>query len=192
SQFDSGGHRADRSLLESITIRSTRMAAELAGTMAALSLGETDSGSESSTVQFKVPGTTAFEIELDRATAVRDVKKAVAEESTVKPEHMRLIYKGKVLKDALSLEEEGYDGTEAVSVHFTAGHTGLVGGSQKQEVVRNPFNPPVRGIPGSKGSRTSRMSGRPGGMGLIRKYGIMMKRQEFREKATEIGFIKYR
>jgi len=114
--------------------------------MAALSLEETDSASESSTVQFKVPGTTAFAIELDRATAVRDVKKAVAEESTVQPEHMRLIYKGKVLKDALTLEEEGYDGEEAVNVHFTAGHTGLVGGSQKQEVVRNPFNPPVRGI----------------------------------------------
>ena len=28
--------------------------------------------------------------------------------------------------------------------------------------------------------------------GLIRKYGIMMKRQEFREKAEEIGFVKYR
>ena len=24
------------------------------------------------------------------------------------------------------------------------------------------------------------------------RYGIMMKRQEFREKAEEIGFIKYR
>mmetsp|Transcript_6108 Transcript_6108/g.16247 ORF Transcript_6108/g.16247 Transcript_6108/m.16247 type:complete len:169 (-) Transcript_6108:123-629(-) len=168
------------------------MAAELAGTMAALSLEETDSASELSTVHFRVPGTAAFAIELDRAAAVRDVKRAVAEECTVQPEHMRLIFRGKVLKDALSLEEEGYDGTEAVSVHFTAGHTGLVGGSQKQEGVRNPFNPPVRGIPGSKGSRCSRMSGRPGGMGLIRKYGIMMKRQEFREKATEIGFIKYR
>ncbi|CAK0828072.1 unnamed protein product, partial [Prorocentrum cordatum] len=106
-----------------------------------------------------------------------DVKKIVAEESGIQPEHMRLLYKGRLLKDALTLEQEGYDAAEPVNVLYTAGHTALVGGSQKQEVIRNPFNPPVRGIPGSKGSRCSRMSGRPGGMGLIRKYGIMMKRQ---------------
>lgn len=28
--------------------------------------------------------------------------------------------------------------------------------------------------------------------GLIRKYGIMLCRRCFREKATEIGFVKYR
>ena len=57
---------------------------------------------------------------------------------------------------------------------------------------KNPFNPPVRGIPGSVGLRSSRISARLGGNGLIRKYGIMLKRQEFREKAEEIGFRKYR
>ena len=56
----------------------------------------------------------------------------------------------------------------------------------------NPFSQPVRGLPGSKGLRVSRMSARRGGMALIRKYGIMLKRQEFREKAEEIGFRKYR
>jgi small subunit ribosomal protein S29e len=42
-----------------------------------------------------------------------------------------------------------------------------------------------------KGSRQCRVTGRKGGMGLIRKYGINMKRQCFRERANDIGFIKY-
>ena len=83
------------------------------------------------------------------------------------------------------------------------GRQSLVGGSQPNVQAihssmraskqgRDPFTTPVRGYPGSKGERISRMSGRRGGMGLIRKYGILMKRQEFREKAVEIGFVKYR
>ncbi|CAK0828073.1 unnamed protein product, partial [Prorocentrum cordatum] len=62
-----------------------------------------------------------------------DVKKIVAEESGIQPEHMRLLYKGRLLKDALTLEQEGYDAAEPVNVLYTAGHTALVGGSQKQE-----------------------------------------------------------
>jgi small subunit ribosomal protein S29e len=42
-----------------------------------------------------------------------------------------------------------------------------------------------------KGGRQCRVTGRPGGMGVIRKYGIMMKRQVFRERAEDIGFVKY-
>ncbi|CAB9504410.1 40S ribosomal protein S29 [Seminavis robusta] len=42
-----------------------------------------------------------------------------------------------------------------------------------------------------KGSRACRVTGRDGGMGLIRKYGINMKRQVFRERATDMGWIKY-
>lgn len=42
-----------------------------------------------------------------------------------------------------------------------------------------------------KGSRPCRVTGRPGGMGLIRKYGLMMKRQTFRERATDMGWVKY-
>merc|ERR1719444_679440 len=68
----------------------------------------------------------------------------------------------------------------------------LGGGKPPQQQRRDPFRTPVRGMPGSKGERPSRMSGRKGGMALIRKYGILMKRQEFREKAEEIGFVKYR
>ena len=43
----------------------------------------------------------------------------------------------------------------------------------------------------AKGGRACRVSGRRGGMGLVRKYGINMKRQTFRELATQIGFVKY-
>eukprot|EP00591_Stephanopyxis_turris_P000570 CAMPEP_0195506640 /NCGR_PEP_ID=MMETSP0794_2-20130614/225_1 /TAXON_ID=515487 /ORGANISM="Stephanopyxis turris, Strain CCMP 815" /LENGTH=62 /DNA_ID=CAMNT_0040633019 /DNA_START=138 /DNA_END=326 /DNA_ORIENTATION=- len=42
-----------------------------------------------------------------------------------------------------------------------------------------------------KGSRRCRVTGRPGGMGLVRKYGINMKRQAFRERAIDMGFMKY-
>jgi small subunit ribosomal protein S29e len=42
-----------------------------------------------------------------------------------------------------------------------------------------------------KGSRQCRVTGRKGGNGLIRKYGIDMKRQSFRERALDIGFHKY-
>lgn len=42
-----------------------------------------------------------------------------------------------------------------------------------------------------KGSRQCRMTGRKGGQGLIRKYGIDMKRQAFRENAIAMGWVKY-
>lgn len=42
-----------------------------------------------------------------------------------------------------------------------------------------------------KGSRQCRVTGRKGGMGLIRKYGIDMKRQVFRERAIDMGWSKY-
>jgi len=46
----------------------------------------------------------------------------------------------------------------------------------------------------AKGGRTSRAnaSKRQGRGGLIRKYGLNMSRQEFRQYATDIGFVKYR
>jgi small subunit ribosomal protein S29e len=42
-----------------------------------------------------------------------------------------------------------------------------------------------------KGSRACRVTGREGGNGLIRKYGINMKRQVFRERAIDMGWVKY-
>eukprot|EP00932_Pfiesteria_piscicida_P006040 SRR837773.1596.p2 GENE.SRR837773.1596~~SRR837773.1596.p2 ORF type:complete len:147 (-),score=55.34 SRR837773.1596:56-466(-) len=134
----------------------------------------------------------AFELELELTTAVRDVKKLAKELCHVEPEHMRLIYEGRVLKESDTLECYQPEAEAPIQVHYTAGHSAMVGGGSNVKVQRNPFSLPVRGLPGSKGHRQSRMSGRLGGMGLIRKYGILMKRQEFREKAEQIGFVKYR
>ena len=43
----------------------------------------------------------------------------------------------------------------------------------------------------SKGGRQCVVTGRKGGNGFVRKYGINMKRQAFRERALDIGFMKY-
>eukprot|EP00933_Yihiella_yeosuensis_P026421 TRINITY_DN204_c0_g1_i10.p1 TRINITY_DN204_c0_g1~~TRINITY_DN204_c0_g1_i10.p1 ORF type:complete len:177 (+),score=65.04 TRINITY_DN204_c0_g1_i10:69-599(+) len=176
------------------------MAATLVESMSELTLKEPEVAPEVMMVQFKIAGLGLFELEVEANTAVRDVKKIAKDECNIEPEHMRLIYKGRQLKDAETLECYDESGSEAVQLLFTAGHTAALGGCggtgggprAKMGALRNPFSTPVRGVPGSKGMRSCRMSGRPGGMGLIRKYGILMKRQAFREKAEEIGFIKYR
>mmetsp|Transcript_22839 Transcript_22839/g.62280 ORF Transcript_22839/g.62280 Transcript_22839/m.62280 type:complete len:176 (-) Transcript_22839:76-603(-) len=175
------------------------MAAALVEKMGTLSLDAATeeaaarSGSKLVAVTFKVAGMEAFEVEIEPNTVVRDVKKLAKEGCNIEPEHMRLLYKDQVLKDSDTVGELIRD-DEPVRVMFTAGHMAMQGGGGKQppRAGANPFNPPVRGIPGSKGHRPSRLSGRLGGMGIIRQYGIMMKRQEFREKAEEIGFRKYR
>merc|ERR1719221_222489 len=108
---------------------------------------------------------------------------------------MRLILNDQELKGTSFASYDVQD-DDIIQVLYTAGHTGLVGGGQRGmsgsstgqpgEKLRgqtiqqaNPFTTPVRGIPGSKGLRGSRISGRRGAMGIIRKYGILMKRQEF-------------
>mmetsp|Transcript_77917 Transcript_77917/g.216489 ORF Transcript_77917/g.216489 Transcript_77917/m.216489 type:complete len:191 (-) Transcript_77917:89-661(-) len=190
------------------------MAAELSESMTALSVKAAESGKSTSNapieVQFKVSGAdAAFALEMEPATAVRDVKKLAAEHCDIEPEHMRLICGGKVLQESDTLEGVEAGSRTPVQILFTAGHTALAGGGSnmrsggstgqpgqllrgQSQVQQNPFSTPVRGIPGSKGLRGSRVSGRRGGMAIIRKYGILMKRQEFREKAEEIGFCKYR
>ncbi|CAL1157919.1 unnamed protein product [Cladocopium goreaui] len=155
---------------------------------------------ETMMVEFKVAGLKNFQLELEKDVKVRDVKKMAQEECNIEPEHMRLIYNSRQLKDWDTLES--YKGDSPIQVFFTAGHVAMLGGvggtgggprgGHGAQPQKNPFSAPVRGLPGSKGLRASRVSGRPGGMALIRKYGIMMKRQEFREKAEEIGFVKYR
>mmetsp|Transcript_57472 Transcript_57472/g.171034 ORF Transcript_57472/g.171034 Transcript_57472/m.171034 type:complete len:176 (+) Transcript_57472:75-602(+) len=175
------------------------MAATLVENMAALTLDAAPeeaaarSQGDLVAVKFRVPGLDAFELEMDPATAVRDVKKLAKEGCGIQPEHMRLIHRDRVLKDAETLSGLELREDEPIRVMFTAGHSGFQGGGKPPpRPGANPFSPPVRGLPGSKGARPSRMSGRLGGMGIIRCYGIMMKRQEFREKAEEIGFRKYR
>merc|ERR1719310_2185907 len=99
-----------------------------------------------------------------------------------------MFYCDRELKEADTLECYKADGDAPVRIMYTAGHEEMLGGSVVQKVQRNPYTLPARGLPGSKGQRQSRVSGRLGGMALIRSYGILMKRQEFREKATQIGF----
>merc|ERR1719382_1843024 len=129
------------------------------------------------TVHCRVAGLETFDLEIASGTSINEFKKAVKEESNIEPEHMRLLCNDQVLKDL-----SGVKADDTIQVLFTAGHTGerLRGQTVQQS---NPFTTPVRGIPGSKGLRGSRVSGRRGGMGIIRKYGILMKRQEFRKKA---------
>merc|ERR550514_2382062 len=102
---------------------------------------------------------------------------------------MRLLCNDRLLKPT-DLMEIADDAT--VQVLFTAGHQALQGGTKPTpNPQQNPFQLPVRGPSGSVGNRESRVSHREGGNGLIRKYGILMKRQEFREKASEMGWCKY-
>ncbi|CAE8612925.1 unnamed protein product [Polarella glacialis] len=174
------------------------MASALVASMSELSLKEPVQV-ETVPVQFKISGLGTFELELELGAAVRDVKKLAKEQCNIEPEHMRLIYNGRELKGADTLECYDVESEAPVQLFFTAGHAAMVGGGggtgggpRNRGPQLNPFGTPVRGIPGSKSLRPSRVSGRAGGMGLIRKYGILMKRQEFREKAIEIGFVKYR
>ena len=186
------------------------MAAELVESMTALSIEPAEKEVEATIpVQFKVSGLATFDLDLEPTVAVRDVKKLVAEECNIEPEHMRFIHEGKLLKEADTFECCEKDGAAAVQVLFTAGHTAMAGGGSnmrsggstgnpgqllrgQQVERRDPFSTPVRGVPSSKGLRGSRVSGRRGAMGIVRKYGILMKRQEFREMAEQIGFRKYR
>eukprot|EP00437_Effrenium_voratum_P063708 CAMPEP_0181496274 /NCGR_PEP_ID=MMETSP1110-20121109/52878_1 /TAXON_ID=174948 /ORGANISM="Symbiodinium sp., Strain CCMP421" /LENGTH=158 /DNA_ID=CAMNT_0023624063 /DNA_START=63 /DNA_END=537 /DNA_ORIENTATION=+ len=158
------------------------MAATLVEAMSSdLALKEPEA-KETMMVEFKVQGLESFHLELETGMKVREVKKLAHEQCDIEPEHMRLICNSRQLKDWDILECQG-----PVQVFFTAGHTAMLGGvaapgaapaaATARKPQKQPFSGPVRGLPGSKGLRSSRVSGRPGGMALIRKYGIMMKRQ---------------
>merc|ERR1719512_215259 len=164
------------------------MAVALAESMDALTLEEREAivGEVLVSIRFKVSGLPAFDLEMVPSTAVRDVKKVAKEACGIEPEHMRLIYRDRELKDADTLECYKEDEGEPVRIMYTAGHTEMLGGSVRQRNDRDPYSLPARGLKGSKGQRVSRVSGRLGGMALIRKYGLLMKRQEFREKAEQI------
>merc|ERR550525_1674348 len=168
------------------------MAVALVESMEALTIGAEEQVAEVVAIKFKVSGMPAFELELEPTVAIRDVKKLATEMCSIEPEHMRLIYRDRELKDAETLECYEADSAEPIRILYTAGHAQLLGGSVVQKVQRNPYTLPARGLPGSKGQRQSRVSGRLGGMALIRSYGLLMKRQEFREKAEQIGFRKFR
>eukprot|EP00916_Digyalum_oweni_P027504 GHVL01044995.1.p1 GENE.GHVL01044995.1~~GHVL01044995.1.p1 ORF type:complete len:361 (+),score=70.30 GHVL01044995.1:47-1084(+) len=56
------------------------------------------------TVTFKVSGGTQFDMELLPSMTIQDVKNAAEEKCDLKAEHQRLIYKGRILKDADTIE----------------------------------------------------------------------------------------
>merc|ERR1719342_1904974 len=108
------------------------MAVALAESMSALTLKEEAAESPESlvSVRFKVSGLGVFDVELDPTAAVRDVKKLVKECCEIEPEHMRLIYEGRVLKESDTLECYKAGGDAPVQLMFTAGHTAMLGGSR--------------------------------------------------------------
>merc|ERR1719420_2188489 len=117
------------------------MAAELVGPLSAMSFTSagldsecTDFASTASdepvTVRFKVSGMTNFDLDLEKDAAIRDVKKLATKQCGIEPEHMRLIYRGAVLKDGASLACYQEDAEEPIQILFTAGHESLVGGSR--------------------------------------------------------------
>ena len=58
---------------------------------------------------FQVAGLKNFQLELEKDVKVRDVKKMAQEECNIEPEHMRLIYNSRQLKDWDTLESyKGY------------------------------------------------------------------------------------
>ncbi|CAE8686799.1 unnamed protein product, partial [Polarella glacialis] len=79
------------------------MAAALVESMSELSLKEA-AVEQTVAVQFKISGLGCFELELEPSTTVRDVKKLAKEQCNIEPEHMRLIYNGRELKAADTLE----------------------------------------------------------------------------------------
>merc|ERR1719504_118567 len=104
------------------------MAAVLVESMNELSLSTEPESAELFSVEFKVSGVTTFNLELEAGTTVRDVKKLAKDQCSIEPEHMRLIHKGRELKEADVFDVEMADSDAAVQILFTAGHTALVGG----------------------------------------------------------------
>merc|ERR1719389_1218613 len=96
--------------------------------MTALSLDTTETTSQLLSMEFKVSGLDSFTLELEANTTVRDMKKLAQELCNIAPEHMRLIHKGRELKDADIFDVEMAESDAPIQVLFTAGHTALVGG----------------------------------------------------------------
>ena len=68
-----------------------------------------------------------FEVEIKTSESVMELKKACAEKQTaMAAEEMRLIFKGKILKDEMTLDE--YKITDGMTIHLVKGKT--AGGAQ--------------------------------------------------------------
>merc|ERR1712110_1388011 len=94
-------------------------------------MGEVENNIEGIVVQFKESGGEAFDVELEPAVTFKDVKKLLAEECNIEPEHMRLIYDGKLLKEGDTVECYDVERKVPVQILYTAGHTALSGGGSQ-------------------------------------------------------------
>jgi ubiquilin len=64
---------------------------------------------------------TQFEVEIDSKATVKDLKEKCAEGSGLGADEQRLIFKGKIMKDELSLEE--YKVGDGMTVHIVKGQS---------------------------------------------------------------------
>merc|ERR1719456_1700367 len=101
------------------------MAAVLVDSMSALSLEPQVDSPEFLTLNFKVSGVAEFTLELEAGTTVRDIKKLATEHCNIEPEHMRLIHKGRELKEADIIDAEMAESGAPIQIIFTAGHGAL-------------------------------------------------------------------
>merc|ERR1719221_2520601 len=95
---------------------------------------EASSEGEMFTAAFSVPGLTNFDLDLDPETTVRDVKRLAREMCEIEPEHMRLLYKDRLLRDSDTVGDCGFESGVPFKVLFTAGHESLEGGGKPQVV----------------------------------------------------------
>merc|ERR1719230_701697 len=96
------------------------MAAVLVEPMSELKLAPEAEAVELLSMDFKVSGLTTFTLELEAGTAVRDIKKLAKEQCNMEPEHMRMIHKGRELKEADIFDAEMAESDEPIQVIFTA------------------------------------------------------------------------
>jgi hypothetical protein len=68
-----------------------------------------------------------FEIEIESKALVKDLKVACKEKSGMEPEEMRLIHKGKILKDDGDQTIDQYNITDGMTVHLVKGKSANAG-----------------------------------------------------------------
>ena len=87
-----------------------------------------------------------FELDLQPEMDIRDVKQLVSKMCYVLPEHMRVLYKDRQLRNEEIVAECGLDGDKPLKRSYTAGHAAIVGGSSPSEKKRAGHEPSVNVI----------------------------------------------
>ena len=87
-----------------------------------------------------------FELDLQPEIDIRDVKQLASKMCNVLPEHMRVLYKDRQLRNEEIVAECGLDGDEPLKILNTAGHAAIVEGSRPSEKKRAGHEPSVNVI----------------------------------------------